>query len=72
MLLFSIVMTLFFVLDFLNACSEQKETDRGKTKVASEDVENVTKEAIDTVKTYIQRQKKEYLSRMEANSEAGG
>jgi hypothetical protein len=44
MLLFSTVMTLFFVSDFLNACSEQKETDRGKTKVAPKDVENETKE----------------------------
>ena len=57
------MMTLFFVLDFLNACSEQKETDKGKPNVASEDVVNVTKEAMETVKTYIQRQKKATVHR---------
>ena len=60
-----IMLTSFFGLAFLVACGDQKEAEKSKTEVTSEDVKKEAKEAMETAKTFAQQQKEEYLQQIE-------
>jgi TolA-binding protein len=64
-----IVLISFLSLAFLFACSDQKKSEKPKTKATHEDVKKDTNEAMNTVQNYTQQKKEEYLRQMNAKLE---